>query len=73
MDDISSIWDLIISHRTPKLVIVKNRPLGLLRIFLTFVCLNFIVFYQLWYQKGYQEIDNLHDAGLTVKIKGFST
>ena len=68
-----NIWDLLISYRTPKLVIVKNRPLGVLRIVLTCICLNFIVLYQLWYRKGYQEVTTLQDASLTIKIKGFST
>ena len=58
-------------YETPKVITVKNVPLGILRIVLHTVGISFIVFYQLWYARGYQEFAVV-ETSLTVKIKGIS-
>ena len=59
-------------YETPKVINVRNVPLGILRIVLHSVVISFIVFYQLWYARGYQEFAVVEQS-LTVKIKGIST
>ena len=59
-------------YETPKVITVQNVPLGILRIVLHTVGISFIVFYQLWYARGYQEFAVV-ETSLTVKIKGIST
>ena len=58
-------------YETPKVITVKNVPMGILRLVLHTVCISFIVFYQLWYARGYQEFAVV-ETSLTTKIKGFS-
>ena len=58
-------------YETPKVITVNNFPLGILRIVLHTVGIGFIVFYQLWYARGYQEF-TVVETSLTIKIKGIS-
>ena len=58
-------------YETPKVVTVKNIPLGILRLLLQVVVIVFVVFYQLWYARGYQEFAEV-EASVTTKVKGFS-
>ena len=58
-------------YETPKVVTVKNVPLGILRLFLQVIVIVFVVFYQLWYARGYQEFAEV-EASVTTKVKGFS-
>ena len=61
----------LFEYETPKAVIVKNYPMGVLRLVLHTSCLCFIFLYQLWYARGYQEFAVV-ETSLTTKIKGFS-
>ena len=58
-------------YETPKVVTVKNVPLGILRLLLQVIVIVFVVFYQLWYARGYQEFAEV-EASVTTKVKGFS-
>ena len=58
-------------YETPKVVTVKNIPLGILRLCLQVMVIVFVVFYQLWYARGYQEFAEV-EASVTTKVKGFS-
>ena len=58
-------------YETPKVVTVKNVPLGILRLSLQVIVTGFVVFYQLWYARGYQEFAEV-EASVTTKVKGFS-
>ena len=58
-------------YETPKVVTVKNIPLGILRLLLQVIVIVFVVFYQLWYARGYQEFAEV-EASVTTKVKGFS-
>ena len=58
-------------YETPKVVTVQNVPLGILRLLLQTAVIAFVVVYQLWYAKGYQEFAEV-EASITTKMKGFS-
>ena len=58
-------------YETPKVVTVKNVPLGILRLLLQVAVIAFVVFYQLWHARGYQEFAEV-EASVTTKVKGFS-
>ena len=63
------VTGLITDYELPKVVTVPNKPLGVLKIILHFISLSFVVFYQLYYCRGYQEFSGV-DSCLTTKIKG---
>ena len=63
------VKSLITDYELPKVVTVPNKPLGVLKIILHFISLSFVVFYQLYYCRGYQEFSGV-DSCLTTKIKG---
>ena len=54
---------------TPKVVMVQNVPLGVLRLLLQAGVIAFVVIYQLWYMRGYQEFAEV-EASVTTKVKG---
>ena len=58
-------------YETPKVVTIQNVPLGLLRLFLQLIVIAFVVLYQLWYARGYQQFAEV-EASVTTKVKGFS-
>ena len=58
-------------YETPKVVTVQNVPLGILRLLLQTAVIAFVVIYQLWYARGYQEFAEV-EASVTTKVKGFS-
>ena len=66
-----SCMSAFFEYETPKVVTVQNVPLGILRLFLQIMVISFVVFYQLWYAKGYQEFAEV-EASVTTKVKGFS-
>ena len=61
----------VFEYETPKVVTVKNVPMGILRLVLQATCIGFIVFFQLWYSRGYQTFLDV-EASVTTKVKGFS-
>ena len=58
-------------YDTPKVVNVRNVPMGILRLVLHTGVIGFVVLYQVWYGRGYQEFGEV-ESSLTTKIKGFS-
>jgi len=50
---------------------VQNVPLGLLRLLLQLLVVAFVIVYQLWYSRGYQEFAEV-ESSVTTKLKGFS-
>ena len=56
---------------TSKVVRIKNVPLGILKIILQILVILFVVFYQLWIARGYQEFATV-ETSLTTKVKGIS-
>ncbi len=61
----------LFEYETPKVVNVRSVPMGILRILLHTVVICFVVIYQLWYARGYQEFGEV-ESSLTTKVKGFS-
>ena len=66
-----SLSSYFFEYDTPKVVNVRNVPMGILRLVLQFGVIGFVVIYQLWYARGYQEFGEV-ESSLTTKIKGFS-
>ncbi len=64
-------FSMFFEYETPKVVTVQNVPLGILRLLLQTAVVAFVVVYQLWYAKGYQEFAEV-EASITTKMKGFS-
>ena len=58
-------------YETPKVVTIQNVPLGILRLLLQSLVIAFVVLYQLWYARGYQEFAEV-ESSVTTKVKGFS-
>ena len=67
----TNLFSCFFEYETPKVITVKNVPMGILRLVLHTVCIGFILIYQLWYARGYQEFTEV-ETSLTTKIKGFS-
>ena len=65
------IFSGFFEYETPKVVTVQNVPLGILRLLLQTAVIAFVVIYQLWYARGYQEFAEV-EASVTTKVKGFS-
>ena len=63
----------VFEYETPKVITIKNVPLGILRLLLQSVCISFIVFYQLWLSRGYQDVYQLQESSTFCKVKGSST
>ena len=61
----------LFEYETPKVIKVKNVPMGILRLVLQTTMILFVVLYQLWYARGYQEFLDV-DASVGTKVKGFS-
>ncbi len=64
-------WLGFFEYETPKVVTIQSVPLGILRLLLQLLVIAFVVVYQLWYAKGYQEFAEV-EASVTTKVKGFS-
>ena len=62
----------IFYNETAKVVRIKNVPLGILKITLQFSVISFVVVYQLWLSRGYQEFSAV-ETSLTTKVKGISS
>ena len=58
-------------YETPKVVKVKNVPLGIMRFVTQMLIVMFIFAYELWYARGYQEFIEIRSS-LTTKVKGLS-
>ena len=61
---------IMFEYETPKVVTVKNVPMGILRLILQTCALCFVVLYQLWYARGYQTFLDV-EASVLTKVKGF--
>ena len=62
----------IFEYETPKVITINNVPLGILRLLLQSACISFIVFYQLWLSRGYQDVYQLQESSTLIKVKGSS-
>ena len=62
----------VFEYETPKTIVVKNIPMGIMRLCLQSMALSFILLYQIWYARGYQSFCDV-EASITTKVKGFAT
>ena len=58
-------------NTTPKVVSVKNVPLGILRLALNISLVIFVFVYEFWYARGYQNFTEVQTS-VTIKVKGLS-
>ena len=66
-----ALAECFFEYETPKVVTVKNVPMGILRLIVHTVVITFVVLYQLWWARGYQAFGEV-EASITTKVKGFS-
>ena len=64
-------WSALFEYETPKVIKVKNVPLGILRLVIQILIIIFTFTYELWYARGYQEFIEIRSS-LTTKVKGLS-
>ena len=67
----SKLCSCFFEYETPKVITVKNVPMGILRLLLQTIIISFIAIFQLWYSRGYQTFLDV-EASVTTKVKGFS-
>ena len=67
-----ALLECFFEYETPKVVTVKNVPMGILRLIVHNVVITFVVVYQLWWARGYQTFGEA-ETSITTKIKGFSS
>ena len=58
-------------NETPKVVSVKNVPVGILRLALNIALLIFVFIYEFWHARGYQKFTGIQTS-VTIKVKGLS-
>ena len=66
-----ALESFLFENETTKVVKVKNVPLGILRIIVHSIVVAFVIVYELWYARGYQEFA-IVETSLTTKVKGHS-
>ena len=64
-----ALGSFFFENETAKVVKIKNVPLGILRIIVHSIVVAFVVVYELWYARGYQEFAVV-ETSLTTKVKG---
>ena len=64
--------DSFFYNTTPKVVSVKNVPIGILRLTLNISLVIFVFAYEFWYARGYQKFTSAKTS-VTIKVKGLST
>ena len=69
---IQRLPQFIFEYETPKVITVKNIPMGIIRLLTQTICICFLVFYQLWYTGGYQGFCDVKSS-LTAKVKGITS
>ena len=60
---------IFFEYETPKVVTVKNVPMGIFRIIVQGAILLFLFGFQMLYSRGYQSFGDV-EASVTTKIKG---
>ena len=66
-----AMFTFLFEYETPKVIKVKNVPMGILRLMLQTSVICFVVLYQLWWACGYQKFLDV-EASIGTKVKGFS-
>ena len=61
----------LFEYQTPKVVTVTNIPLGILKTSVHLGIIIFVIIYNIWYARGYQQFIDI-ETSVTTKVKGFS-
>ena len=61
----------LFEYETPKVIKIRSVPLGILRLLLKIGVVIFVIVYELWYCRGYQEFTSIESCN-SLKIKGFA-
>ena len=64
----SNFINYFFEYETPRVVTIRNVPLGILRLVLQFAVLTFVLAFQLGYRKGYQITGNA-ESSVTTKVR----
>ena len=64
--------EIMFHYKTPKLIKVKNIPMGIFRLLVQTCFLVYLIGFQLWYSRGYQAFWETKSCE-TNKLKGRST
>ncbi|XP_048411774.1 P2X purinoceptor 4a isoform X1 [Stegostoma tigrinum] len=65
----SSVCDFILEYDTPRIVLIKNRKVGIVNRIVQLAILAYVIGWVLVWQKGYQEFDSTIGS-VTTKVKG---
>ena len=66
-----NFFECFFEYETPKVITVKNVPMGILRFILHNIVIAFVILYQLWWAHGYQAFGEV-ESSVTTKVKGFA-
>ncbi|KAI1300156.1 P2X purinoceptor 4 [Halotydeus destructor] len=65
---VDGFWD----YDSPKVVVLKNRKIGVIYRFLQLIILFYVIFYAIIYEKGYQSTSPIESA-VSTKVKGVAS
>ncbi|XP_078410296.1 P2X purinoceptor 4-like isoform X1 [Cetorhinus maximus] len=65
----TSVCDFIVEYDTPRIVLIKNRKVGVVNRVVQFAILAYVIGWVLVWEKGYQEFDSTIGS-VTTKVKG---
>ncbi|XP_072443589.1 P2X purinoceptor 4-like isoform X3 [Chiloscyllium punctatum] len=71
MGSCSSVCDFILEYDTPRIVLIKNRKVGMINRVVQLAILAYVIGWVLVWQKGYQEFDSTIGS-VTTKVKGIT-
>ncbi|XP_055511737.1 P2X purinoceptor 4a isoform X1 [Leucoraja erinacea] len=66
-----SVWDSVWDYDTPRILIIKNKTVGVVNRFIQCIIIAYIIGWVLVWEKGYQEFDS-PTASVTSKVKGIA-
>uniref|UniRef100_A0A4W3HDP7 P2X purinoceptor n=1 Tax=Callorhinchus milii TaxID=7868 RepID=A0A4W3HDP7_CALMI len=64
-----SVCDFILEYDTPRIVLIKNKKVGLINRLVQLVILSYIIGWVLIWRKGYQDFDSIVSS-VIIKVKG---
>ena len=63
---------MFFEYETPKVITVKNVPMGILRAMIVMSTMSFLLYAQLYVGRGYQSFCD-SESSVTTKVKGRTT
>ncbi|XP_069789417.1 P2X purinoceptor 4a isoform X2 [Narcine bancroftii] len=71
MKSCTSLCDSFLEYDTPRIVLIKNKTVGIVNRFIQLTILAYVVGWVFVWEKGYQEFDS-SIASITTKVKGIA-